>query len=393
MAETQHPMYSRAAQIMRVRGLKEENLQTEGMTLLYSIMGQKMKIAWMITDEALGTMTRDDVEHYTERIYNMLKGQPCTTTELLMVFFTKNAEAARSIGEGMTYWIVDETHKEVLVDDGQPAEFLGLHGVLANICRVSNEFRSTDTRTVIKEEKPVYIASKKSASSLRVKYFGVPFVTILLILANVITFFCTYYSEDFVLYLYKGCMNWELMTENKQYYRFITSMFLHGDVSHLVGNMFCLALYGWRLEKIYGHVRFTFCYFLTGLFAGLASALLHFSDGHFLFSIGASGAIFGIGGALVVMLIADPEERKGENIWRSFIYYMFPWYGIMQEGGRRIILRTMGIVILIRNVIEAADISSGIDNYAHMGGLLSGLIFALVVCVLWFRNTDHDQYA
>ncbi len=391
MAETTHPMYTRATQIMRVRGLKDIDFQTEGMTVLYSIMGQKMKIVWMITDEALGTMTRDDVARNTERIYNMLKGQPCTTTELLMVFFTENVEAVRSLGEGMSYWIVDETRKEVIVDEGQPAEFLGLHGVLTNICRIKSEVRSAEMKTMNKIERPVYIAPKQRSS--RAKYFGIPFVTVLLILANVITFFCTYYSDEFYLYYYKGCMNWEIMTENKQYYRFITCMFLHGGIDHLIGNMICLAIYGWRLEKIFGHARFTFCYFLTGFFAGLASGLLHLSDGHIVGSIGASGAIFGIGGALIVMLIADPEERKGDNIWRSFIYYMFPWYGISQEGGWRIIVRTTGIVILIRNVIEAADISSGIDNYGHMGGLLSGLFFALAVCVLWFRKTDHDQYA
>lgn len=386
MMETERTMYSHAAQIMRARGMKEEDLQTEGMTLLYSIMSQKARIVWMISDEALGQLDRAEIGRYTERIRHLFAERPCTSTELLTVFFTGNVGTARSIGEGTNYWIADEKEKKVIVEEGQPEEFLGLHGVLTTFCRIKNGVSSESAGRMNDDAEPVHIKLTKTAGARQTPYRGFPLFTILLLVANVFI-----YSLMITLDVdcWEGGMNWNLMIGNHQYYRLITSMFLHADIGHLVGNMFCLALYGWRLEKIIGHVRFILCYFVTGLFAGLVSALIHLFDGDIVISIGASGAIFGIAGALIVMLVADPDNRKSGNILNAIACYMIPFYALRQEGGLRTLLRTTAIVILIENIIYAADGSSGVDNYAHMGGLLSGLVFALVLCISWYRQDNR----
>lgn len=78
-------------------------------------------------------------------------------------------------------------------------------------------------------------------------------------------------------------------------YRFITSIFLHGGLEHLMFNMFALGLFGSILEKIIGSKRFLIIFFVSGLISGTGSVIFYSS------SIGASGTIFGILGTLTVL--------------------------------------------------------------------------------------------
>ena len=140
-----------------------------------------------------------------------------------------------------------------------------------------------------------------------------------------------------------------------QYWRLVSSMFLHGNWLHLIFNGYALYVLGRLVEQIFGSLRFFPIYLLAGVSGSLASALAT-TDSHRL-SVGASGAIFGLIGAALVAL----------RVLRGFV----------PEGWRR----QLGINLL---VIVALQLYIGfsvsvIDNAAHIGGLVGGALAALAL--------------
>jgi len=140
---------------------------------------------------------------------------------------------------------------------------------------------------------------------------------------------------------------------------FITSMFMHGNFLHLFVNMFSLFFIGGLIEKILGAKRYFWFYILSGLFAGLLFVLtsLIFPADFNAFAVGASGALFGIVGLLVLLTPNLP------------VYAMFIPIPIkMKYAGP-------GILIVLWLISITAGV--GIGNTAHLGGLIAGLGYGI----------------
>lgn len=134
-----------------------------------------------------------------------------------------------------------------------------------------------------------------------------------------------------------------------EYWRLLAAMFLHIGILHLLLNLWALYQLGGVFELLFGSKRFALTYFTSGIVASIASAL--FTRG---VAAGASGAIFGILGALIVSIRRSPRFRSAA--WsRGLVQQLILWAGI-------------NIVI---------GFSPGIDNAAHMGGFITGLILGL----------------
>ena len=144
-----------------------------------------------------------------------------------------------------------------------------------------------------------------------------------------------------------GANNIELL-KHGQIYRLITYGFLHGSIIHLISNMYCLYVIGSQVENNLDKKRFLTIYFISMITGGLLSAL--FNDG---ISIGASGAIFGLLGAL--------------------LYFGFHFRLYLSEA-----LRTRIIPVIILNLIIGFAVP-GIDVACHIGGLIGGFLSAMMV--------------
>jgi rhomboid protease GluP len=129
------------------------------------------------------------------------------------------------------------------------------------------------------------------------------------------------------------------------WWRLITNIFLHIGILHIALNMYALLYIGVLLEPHLGKSRFTVAYLLTGITASLASLWWH----PLMISAGASGAIFGMYGVFLAMLTTD----------------------LIEETRRKALLTSIGIFVAY-NLING--LKGGIDNAAHIGGLLSGLL-------------------
>jgi rhomboid protease GluP len=138
-----------------------------------------------------------------------------------------------------------------------------------------------------------------------------------------------------------------------EWWRLVTYMFLHGGLMHIAFNMWCLWDLGALCESLYGRWTFAAIYLITGIAGGLASVA--WNPG--VLSVGASGAIFGLAGALLA----------------SFYLGEFSVPKVAIQGTLRSLLFFIGF-----NVVFGAIIS-GVDNACHVGGLVSGLLFGALI--------------
>lgn len=149
--------------------------------------------------------------------------------------------------------------------------------------------------------------------------------------------------------LYWGA-NFGEEVKNGGYYRLITSIFLHANFIHLFVNMYSLNILGKELENIVGRYKFIYIFMLSGLCGSLLSILI---NGNATFSVGASGAIFGLGSAL--------------------IYFGYQYRLYLNKMLYSQLIPVLGINIIIGFML------TGIDNAAHIGGLIGGYLAASFV--------------
>lgn len=148
------------------------------------------------------------------------------------------------------------------------------------------------------------------------------------------------------------------------FYPIFTSMFLHGGLMHLLGNMLFLYIFGDNVEDAFGH----FAYLVFYLFCGVGSAMVHtiFNLHSSLPAIGASGAISGVMGAYAVMF---PRAR----VWMLFFIFLIPVPALLVLGYWFVLQFLSGIGEF------GAAAQGGVAFWAHIGGFLIGMVVALMV--------------
>jgi rhomboid protease GluP len=149
--------------------------------------------------------------------------------------------------------------------------------------------------------------------------------------------------------------NGQQVINNHQHWRLLTHLLLHAGIMHLLFNMWALWTLGRHVELLYGSWRFSLIYVFAGVAGGLSSVM--FRAG-FTTSLGASGAIMGLLGALLYFAVVFP----GRSI---------PWRQLMGPIAFNLLF---GFFI------------AGIDNYAHVGGFLGGILAAFVIGVAGQRS-------
>ncbi len=194
----------------------------------------------------------------------------------------------------------------------------------------------------------------KSRMAEKLFSFKKPTATYSLILICILIFILMYIlgngSEDTYTLLKFGA-NLDALTKNGQYYRLFTSMFLHIGIIHLLCNMYSLYIIGREVEIVFTKKKYLIIYLLSGI----AGSILSLAFNHNTVCAGASGAIFGLLGALLY-----------------FGYYYRAYLGAS-------VTRSILPVVIINLIIGFA--STGIDNAAHIGGLVGGILITMAVGV------------
>ncbi len=192
----------------------------------------------------------------------------------------------------------------------------------------------------------------------------VPIITYILIALNFILFFLTYFvsgsSFEAKLVNIGGLTKFHVIYNN-EIWRLISSIFLHGGLIHLLVNNYALFIIGSQIESFYGKIKYLIIYLLSGI-AGNLLSLLFISDN--TVSIGASGAIFGLLGSLL-------------------------YFGYHFRVFLATVIRSQIIPIIILN-LGIGFVFSGINNFAHIGGLIGGILISMLVGIK-YKSTTSDR--
>ena len=157
-----------------------------------------------------------------------------------------------------------------------------------------------------------------------------------------------------------GASHSQLVFDYGEFWRLLTSNYLHIGFAHLLFNMWCLYSIGIELEESVGSLFFLLTYTLSGIFGSLVSCLYYSSIRQNIVSAGASGAVFGIAGALLIVSVYFVKKFNRNQFnydYSSLIFFI-------------------GF-----NIIYGFQVT-GIDNGAHLGGLLCGLFMGSVFIII-----------
>ncbi|KAL3536406.1 hypothetical protein ACH5RR_004867 [Cinchona calisaya] len=161
-----------------------------------------------------------------------------------------------------------------------------------------------------------------------------------------------------------GALDVSKVVHEHQGWRLITCMWLHAGVFHLLANMLSLLVIGIRLEQEFGFVRVGLLYVISGLGGSLLSALFLQSN----ISVGASGALFGLLGSMLSELITN---------WSIY-------------ANKVVSLVTLVVIIAIN---LAVGVLPHVDNFAHIGGFLSGFLLGFVFLIRPHFSWVSQKYA
>lgn len=238
----------------------------------------------------------------------------------------------------------------------------------------------TSTGAVVQAQPPERVHDNETMRFARAILSRPYIFTIIFLIANVFVFLLMWSSSELnstslwepqhsVLIAYGAKLN-SLINGHGQWWRFVTPVFVHIGLAHLLVNMYGLWMLGPYVERLYGSAKFVVLWVMTGIAGVVASYLTLRPDlangsvGRFLFkssdnpSAGASGALFGLIGVLFVFGIKFRRELP-DGFKRAFGTGLLP-----------VILINLFIGYLGRGYI---------DNAAHLGGLISGTLFGLMI--------------
>ena len=228
-------------------------------------------------------------------------------------------------------WVYRPEIRRVFIYENQPGEFYGLRAVLENIDMFSSK-------------------GKKR----------MPYVTVAIIGLNCMVYllmelFGSTYDVAFVAQY--GAMYPLFLLEERQWWRLLTAGFVHFGMRHLANNMLLLYTMGERLEQAVGSVKMLSIYLVSLLVGNIVSYIKMLQTGHYAVAAGASGAVYGIIGAALWVLIVH-RGRWGD-------------------------LTAKRLVLCIVLMICTGFTTVGIDNAAHMGGLIAGFV---ITAILYHRK-------
>lgn len=259
--------------------------------------------------------------------------------QILTLVVTAESDKYRTLcANNQNTWMYDTGNQQLIIYENQPGDFYGLRAVLQKV-----------------QEEMGHNSASQAQVPLR-KRLDIPVVGTLLVLANVLVFLVLSLlgnTEDSQFMAEHGAMYPSLVLENGEWYRLFTSMFLHFGVLHLMNNMVMLFFAGKYLEHAVGKIRYLLIYFAAGLGGSLLSLYMMVQTNDMAVSAGASGAIFGVIGALL-------------------------WVAI-QNRGRFENLTTRGLLFMIVLCLYYGFTTTGVDNWCHVGGLLSGFLVSLLL--------------
>lgn len=265
--------------------------------------------------------------------------------EIFTLLWTDQADHLKEyIQDETDCWIIDLTQNRLIVYENQRNDFTALR---------------TTIEDILYETEQMSLGYKNLLNRIPKR------VNVVVILVNVLVYLILESigetnNADFMLDY--GAMYPVSIMEYGQWYRIFSSMFMHFGIAHLVNNMVILFFLGNTLETFIGSIKYVIVYLTAGISGGLLSLWYMLKTDDFSVGAGASGAVFGVIGALLFISVRTKGKYKDLSPRRLvFMVCMSLYYGFTAVN---------------------------VDNMAHIGGLLAGFILGAVL----FRNDMSRSY-
>lgn len=289
-------------------------------------------------------ITPDQYVHIKGKIREFFQNKGIRDIHILSLLICTDTEKARALyGEDTFCWLIDPAANRLIIYEDQTPDFYGMKDILENFLY---QISLTPEMPQTSPEQTGTVMSGKQATA---------WITILLVLLNVIVFILCTFTGDLLYNI--GDFSVRNLIDGGEWYRILSSMFLHADIQHLVSNMLVLFYIGNVVEKQMGHLPYMILYFLSGFAGDLFSAGHELYSGYYFSSVGASGAVFGVEGALLMLVLLKKGKVTDVTAGRVFFAIAFSLY--------------------------CGFTSSYINNMAHIGGVLMGFVAAGIFWLLF----------
>lgn len=286
-------------------------------------------------DETSGTKyTTKQLEHISQQIRNFLIYKNCQIYHFLYIFISNEMPPSSLQDNAICLWHIKPLQSKLFAYGNNMPMYAGLKKAIEEYLgyahNSADNYKQYDNRLTV--------------------------ANTCIVIINIIIFILTDFltqPTDSVSIIDKGSLSWDLVINNHQYYRIITSMFLHAGPEHIFNNAVVLLFIGNYVEQYAGKVRYLIIYFLSGIVAGCTSMIYNMLQYNYTESIGASGAIFGIMGSLLCILLIRYHRTEKIDLRRVLFMVFLSLYG--------------------------GFTSQGVDNAAHIGGFIGGMIITFIL--------------
>lgn len=280
------------------------------------------------------------LEQTADRI--MIMGKMPVDTLLLLIRTEKpDAGLISRIQKEEDVWILNRKSARLTIYENQKGEFHGLERWIEDFTAQWNE-------------------NNRKVERKRIAAIFTP-VNTAIVLMNILVFLVLSFlgnTEDPSFMATHGGLVYHYVVEEGRYYLLLTSMFIHFGIYHLGQNMLLLLLMGGTVERYLGKVSYAILYLLSGLISSYTSLQLTLAPAPNTVSGGASGAIFGVMGGLLFIILENVVIKRKKSV----------------EG---MTLRSMIFIILVS--AGYGFMVSDVDNAAHLGGLAAGFLLTLIL--------------
>ena len=325
-----------------------------------------VSVLWAINGNELSLELYDNILNQIRSNFMGQSGQ----VQLLSLIFTEFPENAKLLLAGTntdSQWIVDLKGYRLMIYENQGNAFADLKHALEELLYDEQEILQRIGTGQMGE------GYRNRQQPFRIsRYFTL--INCCIVAVNVIMYLITHFTQLFGgphSMLMGGALSWYDVYEKHQYYRILTAMFMHANISHIFNNMLVLLFLGDNLERAAGRWKYLFLYFGSGILAGITSISYNMWKDGFqysdttVYSIGASGAIFGVVGAMLFIVMVNKGRLENISTRQMILFAIFSIYG--------------GVA------------NTQIDMAAHIGGFLAGFLMAAIVYRRPKKELTTDQ--
>ena len=299
-------------------------------------------------------ITQDQYWHIREKIHDFFREKGINNIHIMSLLICANPEQAKQLCANDAFcWVIDPIGNRLLIYEEQVSDFYGIKDILEkflyDISMTATEGDKASARRIDTNIDPIGQQRKLT------------WANIILVSINVILYIVCTFTGDLLYNI--GTFGVMDLIKNRDWYRLFTAMFLHADIQHLVSNMLVLYYIGNVVEKHIGHLQYIIIYFLSGLAGNVFSAGYELYTGIYISSLGASGAVFGIEGAMLMLAILNKGRITEITAGRLAFAIAFSLY--------------------------CGFTSSYVNNMAHIGGVLMGFAAA---GIFWLFFGSEKKY-